>query len=196
MWHVFLTFPTVFFTILLGIILAYWLLVIIGLLDIDGLAFEGIDGFFIGAGIAGMPNLISISLMVLSAWLFSLFGTYYVVLSLSNPWWQFLAGAVILFICLWLSAHVAVFLLYPLRGLFALDEGDYHSVQRLIGQTCEISTLAVDENYGQAIFEDHSGTSLVLSVRANTPNNLKKGAKALIVSYEASGHCYQITPLI
>ena len=195
MWHIFLTFPTVFFSILLGIVFAYWLLVIIGLMDIDGVSLEGIDGFFLAAGVAGMPSIISISLMVLISWLLSLVGTLYVVLPLSNLWLQLIAGSAILVLSLWLSAHIALIVLYPLRGLFSPEDKDYHSVKRLIGQSCEITTLNVDENYGQALYEDHKGNSFILSVRASTPNVFHKGTSVLIVSYEADGHFYQITSL-
>jgi len=195
-----LTFPAVVFSALLAVILIYWLFIILGVLDIDLFSeiavFSSEEGssldFLLPAGLVGAPFIVIISFLTLCAWILSMLGTYYFVLKMPALVWQILAGLGLLFISLWLAAHVSVFLIKPLKPLFIVEES--HAQGELVGKTCVISTLRVDEKFGQANYDD-KGAGLILSVRAKTPNRLTKNTEVLIVAYDENENTYTVASI-
>jgi len=195
-----LTFPAVLFSALLAVILIYWLFIILGVLDID--LFSGIDifsgeegssfDFLIPAGLAGAPFIVIISFLILCSWVLSMLGTYYFVLKMPVLLWQIITGLILLFSSLWLAAYISVFLIKPLKPLFIVEE--IHAQHELIGKTCVISTLRVDEKFGQAHYDD-KGAGLILAVRAKTPNRLTKNTEVLIVAYNDGENTYTVASL-
>ncbi|GEM_PF-347603 len=206
-WTAALTYPAVFFTIPLGILLIYWLLVILGTLDLDLLPdLEHGPGHWPAVlGLSeGVPVMIVVSLLVFSGWLISMPATAWLVLSLPGTGLQMLAGTGVLavagFLALWLTAALS----WPLRRLFSQDTS--HARERLEGKMCTITTSRVDSKFGQAQYED-GGAGLILSVRyarvpgharvpgAEAPNLLTKGSKAVILAYNAEDNTYWVTAL-
>jgi len=106
--------------------------------------------------------------------------------------WQVLIGLILLFSSLWLSAYISVFLIRPLKPLFIVEE--IHAQESLIGKTCVISTLRVDEKFGQAHYDD-KGAGLILAVRAKTPNRLTKNVEVLIIAYDSADDTYTVASL-
>ena len=206
-----LTFPALLFSGLLIVVLMYWLLVILGALDMGGgsdadvdvdadvdadVDVDGADGFSVGnalaaAGLGGGPVSISFSLLTLFGWMLSVPLTYALRLVLPDFLLQFLAGVVALLIVLWLALMLTRVGVKPLRSLF--NEAVTKSGDKLLGQVCLVTTGKVNESFGQASYDD-GGAGLLLSVRANTPNTLKRGSKAVIVSYDAAESAYQVIP--
>jgi len=189
-----LIFPAVLPSILLGIVLIYWLLMILGALDIDVIDFEfgdGSDSFLYVAGIPGVPSTITLSLLIFILWLLCVPATYFLASLLPTGLLQFLAGLLILFVALVIAAQVTVWIVKPWRSFFAEHS---HAADRLIGKTCIITTATVDEDFGQASYED-GGAGLILNVRCSTPNFLKRDARALIIDYDKDTHSYTVTDL-
>lgn len=183
-----LAFPTVLFTILLGVVLIYWLLVILGTLDIDVLG--NIEGDFLAAmGFTEMPVTITITVLTICSWLFTAIGTYYLVLPITHPLGQKLVGISVLLVGLGFAVYLTKKILIPLRPFFRHHEGRGRS--HLVGKICMISTSRVDQKFGQAHYDD-KGAGLILSVRAEVPNALTKGSRALIVAYQPQTDTYQV----
>ena len=198
----FFGFPTGIMTILLGVVLLYWLLVILGALDIDLFDF-GADtpdagdsggmgmGLFSALGMAGVPVTVIVSLLVLWSWLFTALGSE-VLKSLVT---QGLVRTLLAVLVLVLSAAVAVTLsaltIRPLARFFTGPEARRRS--SLICQVCTVSTLRVDTGFGQAQFDD-GGAGLLVQVRAQEGNGLGKGSKALIVSRDEAVQAYWVRP--
>lgn len=189
-----LTFPPVILTILLGIILIYWIFVLLGALDIDvwGDISEGenMGDFLVAAGLAEIPFTIVISLWVLCSWVLTTVATYYLMFPLSSELAQFAMGLGIFVVGIAIALFMTTLLVKPLRPLFVTHE--IHAQDKLVGKVCVVSTLRVDENFGQAAYDD-KGAGLILAVRAQTPNRLTKGAKALIISYHSNDNTYFVT---
>ncbi|MGR9053138.1 MAG: ubiquinone biosynthesis protein, partial [Gammaproteobacteria bacterium] len=78
----------------------------------------------------------------------------------------------------------------PLSRLFVTHEA--RSNNSLVASFCEITSLSVNDKFGQAKVED-GGAGLIISVRADTPNNLKKGDRALIYEYDPEKNLYFIS---
>lgn len=221
-----LAFPTVVFTILLGVVVVYWLFVLLGALDIDllgdadldghDLSLEGhghtdldVDGHLDGhghadghhgdhdadadaehaggvaglihaLGLGGVPVTLMLSILILAAWGFclgalELFGSGS---GAGSAGWLSLAAPLV---ALALAVPVTGFLIRPLRRFFVSLAAPRH--RDFLGKVCTITTLRVDERYGQAEVED-GGAGLIVQVRSTGSGRLNRGDRALIFDYK------------
>ena len=171
--------PTVVFTIALGIVLVYWLTVVIGLIDHDVF---GHDHDF---GIGAVPITVTVSCVVLVAWIASLLVMHYVVGPGAALWLRavlgggFVAGAL----------PISALLVRPLAPVFELREGKANA--DYAGHACTITTGHVDERFGQATIED-GGTVLVVQVRCDAAGKLARGDKAFIIEFDQARQAYLV----
>jgi uncharacterized membrane protein (DUF485 family) len=203
-----LQFPTVVFTISLGIILVYWAFVLLGALDIDLLGgdADGIhaDGFHVdhaghvdgdadvdvdggvwhSMGLSDVPLTISISLIVLVAWCGSLLAASYVIGPVT---WE---RVVVLVAAIVVALPIAAVLARPLAPVFKIREGKSNA--DYIGHTCTISTGRVDDGFGQATLED-GGTVHVITVRCERGVQLARGDRALIIDFDRERQAYLVS---
>lgn len=184
-----LAFPAVIYTALLGFVLFYWLLVILGAFDIDILGDSDLDGLFSSAAFVGVPISISLSFFVLIAWALCMPATYILRLLTPEGIIQILIGAVILALCFWPALLLTAPLIRPLRTFFKTRNAPSHT--DLVGKLCTISTLEVNEKFGQATYED-GGAGLIIQARSDSPNKLAKNSKALIIAYDRQTSAYQV----
>jgi hypothetical protein len=198
-------FPTFIFTVLLGLVVIYWLLVLLGALgieifDISGLgeAAEGMDaastglgGLFVSLGLAGVPMMVLISLLVFWAWLLAFFGTEYLVSLVSGGLTRVLIGAVVVLLAIGGAVLLSALSIYPFHQVFMGLPAAQRGQNALVGKVCKITTLRVDERFGQAVFDD-GGAGIILAVRSRQPNSLGKGSKALIISYDQIADTYDV----
>lgn len=206
-----LQFPTVVFTIGLGIALVYWVFVLVGALDIDlfgdaGGAAKGLgevltagkgsaealkvqsDGD--GDGLLGtVPITISLSVLLLAGWCGSLLTMHYAAPSLSPTFGKWLP-ALVLPVTLIAAILVTSIAVRPLRKVFHVAEGK--SRRDYIGHTCTIITGRVDHGFGQADLED-GGTVLRIAVRTDASGRkLGRGDRALIIDYDDAREAYLV----
>lgn len=210
-----LRFPTVVFTIGLGIALVYWLFVLLGALDIDLLghhgdlggagkaaaeALKGLKpghahsadggGFWHALGLSTIPITISMSVILLVCWIGSLLAMRYGGAAVGD-----LSGwlpALVLLLVIVVGVPLAGLLVRPLRPVFEIKEGK--SNRDYIGATCTITTGTVDDGFGQATVED-GGTVLVIPVRCDRPGALARNARALIIDFDPARQAYLVEPV-
>lgn len=208
-------FPTVVFTIGLGVCLIYWLFVLLGALDIDLFGHADVDGggadvgghdvdagghdldadhghtssLWSGLGLAKVPITISISAIMLVCFFLSILAMHYAPSFLGEASW---VQAAILPATLIVGIPLAGLLVRPLGGVFELKEGK--SNQDYVGHTCTVTTGHVDEGFGQATVED-GGTVLVIPVRCDKPGALQRNDKALIIDFDTDRHAYVVEPV-
>ena len=213
-----LSFPTVVFTVLLGIAGVYWLLVILGTLGLDVL--DADHGGDAGHGDAGhgdaghgdggsghahgdpgivaillgplklnaVPMTIVVSMIAFWGWLVAHFLGHFAQLSHSNWFTEFL---------LLLAAFVAAVLITslvirPLAPLFRTNPAAHRSA--LVGKVVTIDTSRVDGEFGMARAED-GGAGLIVQVRCDASCHLTRGQRALVVSYDEVREVYEVTSL-
>lgn len=196
------SFPTAIFSTLLAVVLFYWLLALVGLVDFDsdGLALdlhgEALDdpgalaNAMMALGLHQVPLSIVASGVVLGAWTLSCLGGMWLMPMLPAAL-HYPAGAVLGLASLSAAIPLTSVLVRPLRGLFVT-----HPAQRnaaLVGQTCKVLTRSVDESLGRAEITQR-GANLNIRVWARTPNTLSRGATARIVAYDEQAARYQIEP--
>jgi hypothetical protein len=181
-----LGFPAVVFTILLLPVVLYWLLVMVGMVDLDfgdadldfdvdadaeadGDTGESGDGqgllaeWWQALGLASMPITVSVSLIVVFGWFAAL-----VVTGLINSldWGSALrlvVGVGVLGVAFCFGAVVAAIAGRPLGRLFETTYAETRS--DFVGRTCVIKTTVVTDAMGQAEAADPTGATVLLPVR-------------------------------
>lgn len=217
-----LQFPTVVFTIGLGIALFYWLFVLLGALDIDLLgggdvsgAAKGIgdlmgagkggaemvklgggDGDADGGGLMKLMGLSSVPITIsLSVVLLAGWAGSLLVMHYGA---ESLAGLgrwlplVVLPSVLIVALIVTSFAVRPLGKVFEVTEGKFN--RDYIGHSCTLTTGRVDASFGQATIED-GGTVLVIAVRCDQDNKLVRGDRVLVIDFDSAREAYVVEPI-
>ncbi len=212
-------FPTVVFTVLLGVVIMYWMLVIMGVFDMDVLDFDfdldvdadvdldvdagtdvgdadahhsGISGIFAFFGLVGAPVTVITSFIVIWCWMLCLLYATYIVPIIPDLGFTWAISIVAMFVAFIASLYLTQFSIKPIQPLFE-HEGKALGNKDIVGQLCEIITGKVDEKFGQARY-NKDGAGLVIEVRNTSGATLKKGNKALIVGYSAEKMTYRVEP--
>ncbi len=193
------------FTVLLGLIVLYWLLVALGALDVhlfsdvdahvEGDVHHEIDHDAGGAtkfmdfvGIGDVPVMVIVSVLGLAMWLGSMLSNYYL-----TGGSQLFALAMLIPIFL-VSVVVTRYVTMPLRPLFRLINKDRGAGEEVLGSVCLITTSEATPTFGQAEIT-RSGAPVLINVRTLGDAVLVKGARAAVVRSDSEKGVYYITPM-
>ena len=184
-----LTLPTLIYSVLLAVCVMYWLLAAVGLADADGPDSVpagdgdsepnagGIAAILARLGVAGVPLMLVVTVLVFLGWL----GTYFVhllVLQHLPATLRVVAGLGVALLMLVPGVFATSLLLRPLsRLLLRLRPPAEPSI---LGRTAIVSTPSVDDGYGQATVDD-GGAGLVLQVRYHEPGRFKRGDRVVLI---------------
>ncbi|NLL06747.1 MAG: DUF1449 family protein [Clostridiaceae bacterium] len=179
-------------SVLLGIIVLYWLSVIIGAIDIDLFDFdldldldldipEGevitspFHGFLAFLNVGEIPFMIVLSVFCLSLWTISMIIAVLPIVS------EGLINAILIIPNIIVSLFITKAVTHPLKGLFKGVMRDVESDIKIEGQLC---TLLSDIKYGrlgQAEIE-RLGSSILINVKVQEQGEtLLKGDKAIVL---------------
>ena len=209
------TFPTAIPTTFLIVLLVYWLMSIIGLIDMgdnleihhgehgghadhgehadsDSADVHTLAGYLVAMGLGGVPLSIVASLLVFFTWLFTALIHQYGLAIVPGDALKTGLGVGVLILAAGLSIPVSVQLVRPLRKLFVKHHARANS--SLVGLSCKVMTQTVDEKFGRAEVKD-TGVGLNIRVWAKTPNNLGKNTEAIILSYDEKNNQYEVAEL-
>lgn len=209
------SFPAVVYTVLLGVVLVYWLLAIIGLVDFEAGAdmdigadaadagdigdagdggpegLSGLAAWLVAFGLNGVPFSIVVSLLALVGWFLTGMASL-TLLPLVPDALRWAAGAGVLLAAAALSIVIAAQLVRPMRGLFVTHRAISNAA--LVGQMCKVLTGVVDERQGRAEVAQR-GAGINIRVWAPAPNSLRRGDAALITEYDSARQRYRIDAL-
>lgn len=196
-----LGFPTVLFTFSLVVVVAYWVLVLVGGMGLDALdgdvpdgggpSDSGFAGFLGGIGLGGVPVTVVVSLMIAVAWFLSLSGTALTSgFGLSTPWIAAISLGVLAaaLVGAWL---VTSFVVMGLRK--ALPDARESSIRDFVGRVCVIRTGSVTSDFGQAEITSDDGSASVIQVRQYGDDPLVSGSTALVYSYDDDGDFFWVS---
>lgn len=208
--RIILSFPTLIYTVLLAVMVFLWLLTLLGMLDIDALDFdldfdggveidlnldnptaEGLAGFLVAWGLTGVPLTITITVFSLIGWLLSYFAVYFLFGFIPSGLFQTLAGIGLLLGTAWLAILATAQLIKPLKPLFKKAQTEVRKY--VLGQIGVVRTSRVTDTFGEATLDD-GGAGLLLRVRAEVPNNLKKGDRVAMIEYDHNSGTYLVIP--
>lgn len=199
--------PTVIFTVTLAISLGFFLITLLfGLgdggggdfeidagggsdvdVDIDAGGSDG-DGISAFAGLLQAANLhilplaLTFAIISLVGWLVSALGT--VLLSSDNSPSAIIALAIAL-AGFFTGVFIAGRMGHLLRPIFV--PGIHIKRSDLIGRICTVQTGRVDRGFGQAEVVDSEHSTHLIQIRCEIDNDLRSGARALIVDVDDEG---------
>jgi hypothetical protein len=213
-----LSFPTVVFSALMLVMVLYWMMVILGALDLDLLEFDldfdldgdvdfevdvdvdadaemiggpGLIEAMLGAlGLGTVPVTIIASFWILLSWMISFSAVYYLAPMIGG-----LSAIVAIAFAVGSFAAATplnILIMQPFIQLFRAPE-QTRGGDSLVGSMCVVTTGSVTETFGQAKVRD-GGAGLVLSVRSDGGNRLKRGSKALVIDYDEERNAYIVEP--
>jgi len=214
--------PTGIFTVLLGLVILYWVLFLIGSLDLDvlggadGAAEGALEGAAEGAAEAAAEGAAEGAIQGGAGAVEGATGLLHALKLRSVP----ATVAVSFFVFLgWISSYLALKLLGPILpnilaqlvvfvlafagGLFGASLAVRpfaklfvdHKVTRLrdlVGRVVTITTGRVDERFGQASCD--TSASLILEVRAKKGSLLKRGDASLLIDYDEETRSFTVEP--
>jgi hypothetical protein len=193
------------FTLLLILVLLYWITVIIGVIDLgsfhihhDLYVDKGINVEVDGVGgwwgvvlaffnVGSVPFTVVVSFAALFLWVGSILGNYY----LDGPGWV----SLLLFVPnLVVSLLLTKLITNPLKWIFREETNEVERNQQVIGRTCTVLLPANDKKIGQAEVAIQRGAPLLLTVKTTAGNKLARGEKGLVIDYDKNAHTYLIEP--
>lgn len=195
-------FPTVIYSTLLGVVVVYWLVGMLGLVDLGfsgdadidldpEISIGGLTGLMLTFGLTGVPFTLVISIIVLICWLISFYLQLYLLTWLPDGWLYYVMGVVTDVIVFAISLPIAAIILRPIKGMFTSVETT--TSHHLVGKDAIIATGTVSENFGQArLFNE--GAEILLDVRCDPQHTLKMGDEVLVIEYLKDSHTYIVAP--
>lgn len=195
------TFPVIIPTFFLCIVVLYWLLVLLGAMDLDILeadieldvdvenGSEGLAGFLVNWGLAGVPVSIIISIMTSTIWLLTTIASSLILPLVPFETLRWGIGLIILVVFFALTIPLTAQMIRPMRGMFRAHQAVKKS--SLIGNECIVKTLSVQEDFGQGELTDGEA-GLLLDIIAIEPNDISKGDTVLLLEYDKARDCYLV----
>lgn len=165
----------------------------------DGDGDGGTEGAHHGALAAAMASLklrsapatLVLSVIVLFSWLFSIFGmqaaTAWVPSGLMG-----LARFAVLFVAPIVALPFTSLAIRPLAKIFVPMNAAKN--ESLVGKVCTVRTGTVTDRFGEALLED-GGAGLVVRVRVETGEKLKRGDQVVIVAYDGDRQEFTVAPM-
>lgn len=195
-------------TVLLVLVLVYWLMVIVGVLGMEGFDADAGTDLDLDADVGGHPDvevdlaghggggglgltvlrflnfgqvpaMVVVSVLVLSMWFLSMVGNFV----LNGSGGLMIAGGIFLG-SLFVGALLAKLITAPLKPLFRALNRNYDTHEPIIGRNCVVKSLEVSDTGGQAEIE-RQGATLLINVRiAEGKGFLHRGDRALVVGQD------------
>lgn len=188
-------------TFLLGLVLLYWLTVMIGVLDFSFLDFdfdidlEGIEnlGFlsslFIFFNVAELPFMLFLSILLLNFWILTML-LYFLPIAAGG----FIVG-LLLFPLFVLSVFVTKYETAPLKGVFKGSINQGAKSTPIIHGLCTLRCDITDGKMGQAEVNKEDAT-IVINVKPDSiEDSFYKGETAFVASREVDKNIYYIIKL-
>ena len=205
-YAIILSFPTLIFSILLLFCALFWLIAILGMIDISFLDLPDVDGdmdsgsdgnstpdavaaIILKLGLNGVPLTIVITLISLLGWLISYYLVDFSFGYIANDWFRYALGSVYLVLAIYIAALITAQIIKPLRPLFKKLE---QNVEKLVmGQTAVVRTSLVDNSFGEADLDD-GGAGLILKVRSTGDQQYHRGDRVVLIEYLKEQNAFRV----
>lgn len=198
------SFPTVIYTLLLLICMLYWVVAVLGLVDLDILDMDydgdidsvdsaaaqtGIAGLLLRFGLGGVPLTITISLISLIGWLLCYYASYFASQLLPTTLLNVIASIVIFIVATYVAILITAQIIKPVRKLFA--KLDIDETKHILGQTVIVRSAVVNQDRGEAFMND-GGAGILLNVRATNNEEFKKGDEVVVIEELNNSNLYRV----
>ncbi len=205
LWETLSSYPTSIYTVLIGVLIIFWLFAIIGALDIDIISFDsdidldvdidadieipGFVGLLHTLGFTGVPFTIVLTVLIFLGWIFTYYISIYVLPLIPGTILKVLAGTATLAGSFVLAVPITTKIISPLRKLSL--ESNAKSSKDFLGAMCIVTSRKVDETQGDGEIKA-TGAGIIARIRAESPNDIKKGDIVRPISYDAGKGIYHV----
>lgn len=196
------SFPTVIFTFFLLLFMMFWMVAVLGFIDIDALHIPDLDvdiddvttpdavaGLIMKLGLHGVPITITLSLISLIGWMVSYYLVYFLFDGIAEGMFRYLFGLPAFLVSLLIAVKITSILIRPLKPLFRKMQQTTEKI--VLGQTGIVRTSRVDNDFGEATVED-GGAGLILKVRTFGDETFKKGDRVVLLEYVQDKNVYRV----
>lgn len=191
-------------TILLGLVAVFWLLSVLGTVDIDGFDFEvdaDVDAEGAGDGLSGLfgfamrfvnahdvPVTIVLSLLSLFMWAGSVLANYYF-----NPAQSGLIAAGIFVGVFFASALLVKLVTEPLRPFLRQLKNEEDNQEPIVGLVGKVKSRVLDSNFGQIEVPRTNGAPALLNaILPDEGESLVRGDEVLIIDFDKDRDKYLV----
>ncbi|MBD8526262.1 OB-fold-containig protein [Pseudomarimonas arenosa] len=191
------SFPTVIFTVILGVGLCLMLLTMLGMVDIEGLNFDigsdgdgagGVSALLMKLGLDGMPLMLIVLGVGLIGFVLSFLADYWFLREVEADNFRLLWMVLAVVIAFFLSLPLTGLLLFPLKSVFR-EQPVIDSVS-LLGKLAIVRSPLVDAKQGMANLDD-GGAGLILQVRSRD-QTFERGQRVVLVEYIEASNAYWV----
>lgn len=196
-----LAYPVLPYTMLVALVLLYWLIAAMGFLDIDAFdmdnpdldadaeSLEGLAGLLMRLGLNGVPVTIVLTFLGLYGWITISISSVFAGVFMVGFLTKLVIGTPILLAATWVAIKLTAITIIPMRRFF--KRIDVYTEKKLIGQACVIRTSRVSESFGEAVFDD-GGAGLILKVRAPEEKKFKNGDTVILLEHLEHEDAYRV----
>lgn len=203
------SFPTVFFSLLLLVVVFYWLAAVLGFVEIEVLDFDlpeaegalegnpngsltnadALAGLMLKLGLHGVPVTIIVSFIALFGWLLCYYTVHFLFGIVPDGILRYVIGLPVLAGTLYVAAMITAVAIKPLRPLFI--KAQMQTKKHVLGQTAVVRTSRVDNSFGEAVLED-GGAGLILKVRTVGNETFAKGDRVVLLENIDESSVYRV----
>ena len=201
-----LGFPTFIFGALLVCMLLYWLIAMLGLLEVDSLdhwvLFDGSDhahgvehsasalaGLLLKVGLGGIPLTVILTVLFLLAWLASYVLCHFVPMPQGWSLLNIVTGTAVAAAALVLGFMATVMVLRPMRGLVAKIAPD-ETPKILLGRTGLVRSAVVNATQGYGSVEDGGAG---MNVQMRSPDaDLPRGTTIVLIEHLPEHNAWRV----
>ncbi|WP_250656012.1 hypothetical protein [Alkalimarinus coralli] len=202
------SFPTAFFTFFLVICLLYWLVAVLGFVDLDVLDFDipdvdgelGVNqtdlstpdmlaGLMLKLGLYGVPVTIIVSFIALFGWFICYFIVHFFFGLVPDGLLRYLAGLPVLLGTLYVAVMLTALVIKPIRPLF--KKTSQNIVKEVLGQTAIVRTSKVNNSFGEVFLAD-GGAGLIFKARSTGDEVFNKGDRVVLLEYMEVENVYRV----
>ncbi|TQV70962.1 hypothetical protein FLL45_21790 [Aliikangiella marina] len=203
-------YPTSVFTTINLIIVGIWLIMALGLLDIEIFDFDidtdididvdapdaditGGTTFLSTLGLQGVPFFIVLTIIFFVSWLITYFSVKYLLFWNNFESLRYILGSGILVVSFLVSIPITARLIRPLRKLFTKLNHAGATATDMMGKQCKVRTSKVTPSFGEGEC-NNEGASLILKIRADEKYQLSKGDLVRIIDVDKEQSVFQVIP--
>src|SRR6218665_1218865 len=195
------SFPTALFSFILCVAIIYWMVVALGLIEVDVLNVEvdslmegtgqaeGLAGLLYKLKLGGVPVTLVLTLLFFAAWTLCYFLELLLLRHLPLGILRYPLGLVAAAAALVLAVPFCAAICRPLRPLFEKVEAT--TSKSVLGQVAVVRSGRVTLNHGEAVLED-GGAGLILRVRAEESLGFTRGDRVVLLEYLPAEHAYRV----
>lgn len=199
------SFPTVIYTVLLIVCSLYWLVAVLGLVDIDIMDVDmdgdidaadstaaqgGIAGLLHRLGLNGVPLTIILTFIACIGWLLCYYATYFTAHLIPDfALIKITVGLVTFIVATYVTILITAQLIKPLRKMFL--KLDYDETKHILGQTVVVRSSIVNKDRGEGELND-GGAGLLLNIRSTGEQEFVKGDEVVVIEQLHEQNLYRV----